>query len=114
MSLKLCPILEVNVLHIAKTNIYDGAADVTGALDVMKKQYSGSTWHYSDPVSGQNPDLHHALLYRTPRAGYATVGGVCDSRIGYGVSSGIQGTLVNIGTVYWLVTKINLCFIVDI
>eukprot|EP00804_Cyclotella_cryptica_P019111 CCRYP_019454-RA/>CCRYP_019454-RA protein AED:0.10 eAED:0.10 QI:0/0.93/0.88/1/0.87/0.88/17/304/1304 len=91
----------LNVLHIAKTNIYDGAADVTVALDIMKEQYSGSTWHYTDPVSGQNPDLHHALLYRTPRAGYATVGGVCDSRIGYGVSSGVQGTLANVGTVYW-------------
>jgi hypothetical protein len=106
--------LEVNVLHIAKTNIYDSAADVTAALDIMKKQYSGSTWHYSDPVSAQNPDLHHALLYRTPRAGYATVGGVCDSRIGYGVSSGVQGTLVNIGTVYWLVTKLYLGSNLDI
>lgn len=109
LQLKLCSILEVNVLHIAKTNIYDGAANVSVALDIMKKQYSGSTWHYTDPISGQKPDLHHALLYRTPKGGYATVGGVCDSRIGYGVSGGVQGTLANIGTVYWWVMKVDRC-----
>lgn len=92
----------VNVLHISKTNIYDGAADVTAALDIMRETYSASTWHYTDPMTGENPDLHHALLYRTPRAGYASVGGVCDSRAGYGVSAGIQGNLEDIdGTLFW-------------
>lgn len=94
--------LEVNVLHITKTDIYDQASDVIEALDIMRDTYRGDTWHYSDPNTGENPDLHHALLYRTPRAGYASIGGVCDSLKGYGVSAGVQGTLEDIdGTLFW-------------
>jgi hypothetical protein len=29
--------------------------------------FAGSTWHYTS-ATGQNPDLQHALLYRTPRS----------------------------------------------
>ena len=92
----------MNVLHISKTSIYDGAADAVEALNIMQETYSGSTWHYTDPTTGENPDLQHALLYRTPRAGYASVGGVCDSQIGYGVSTCVKGTLEDIdGSVFW-------------
>ena len=45
----------VNVLHIAKTSIYDSAADVVAALDIMKDTYSGDSWHYADPTTGENP-----------------------------------------------------------
>ncbi|KAL7506271.1 hypothetical protein ACHAXN_003552 [Cyclotella atomus] len=93
----------LNVLHVSKTNIYDGAPDATVALDIMRDTYSASTWHYTDPATGENPDLHHALLFRTPRAGYASVGGVCDSKVGYGVSAGMQGTIdkIDSGTLFW-------------
>ena len=96
-------LFQVNVLHVSKTNIYDGAPDATVALDIMRDKYSASTWHYTDPATGENPDLHHALLFRTPRAGYASVGGVCDSKVGYGVSAGMQGTIdkIDSGTLFW-------------
>ena len=45
----------VNVLHIEVTTMYDGASDATAALDLMKSTYSASTWHYADPVTGENP-----------------------------------------------------------
>lgn len=45
----------VNVLHIEVTTMYDGASDATAALDLMKATYSNSTWHYADPITGENP-----------------------------------------------------------
>ncbi|KAL7519300.1 hypothetical protein ACHAWX_004085, partial [Stephanocyclus meneghinianus] len=69
----------------------------------MEDTFSSSTnWHYTDP-NGHQPDLHHALLYESRHGGIATLGAVCDPSSGFGVSSGIQGSLtdVNIGALYW-------------
>ena len=45
----------MNVLHIEATTMYDGASDAQAALDLMKANYSANTWHYADPVTGENP-----------------------------------------------------------
>ena len=54
----------MHVLHIAKTSIYDATTDFMQAFnDVMVPTYADpTTWHYTDPVSGNQPDLHHAIL----------------------------------------------------
>jgi hypothetical protein len=42
VSLQFCCLqIAVNVLHISKTNIYDGAADAIGALEIMRDTYAG-------------------------------------------------------------------------
>ncbi|KAL7483314.1 hypothetical protein ACHAW6_008965 [Cyclotella cf. meneghiniana] len=92
----------LNVLHIAKTNIYDGAANASVALDIMEATYSGDTWHYTDPVTGEKPDIHHAILFREAIVGIAFVGTLCNSKHGYGVTGGMKGTLSNIdGAMFW-------------
>jgi hypothetical protein len=62
MRLNLCE--TVNVLHIAKTTLYDSQTDAGNALDLMYNQYASDSWHYVDPATGESPDLHHAILYR--------------------------------------------------
>lgn len=57
-------IISVNVLHIAKTALYDNENSAGDALDIMVKQYSSKSWHYVDPRTGESPDLHHAILRR--------------------------------------------------
>lgn len=92
----------MNVLHIAKTNIYDGAANASVALDIMEATYSSDTWHYTDPVTGEKPDIHHAILFREAIIGIAFVGTLCNSKGGYGVTGGMKGTLSNIdGAMFW-------------
>jgi len=92
----------LNVLHIEATTMYDGASDAQAALDLMKANYSGNTWHYADPVTGENPDLHHFMSFRSEIVGVASVGGVCDSLIGYGVTGGMVGSLSSIdGSMFW-------------
>lgn len=59
----------MNVLHIAKTTLYDSEAVANDALDVMIGQYSSQSWHYVDPITGESPDLHHAILYRSLNGG---------------------------------------------
>ena len=96
----------VNVLHIAKTNIYDCAANASAALDIMEATYSGDTWHYTDPVTGEKPDIHHAILFREAIVGIAFVGTLCNSKRGYGVTGGMKGTLSKIdGTMFWCVHR---------
>ena len=29
----------------------------------MEDTYASDSWHYTDPDSGEVPDLHHAILY---------------------------------------------------
>ena len=77
----------LNVLHIEKTSMYNGTTDATEALNLMKDTFANSTWHYTDSTTGENPDLHHFISYRSEIVGVATVGGVCDSNTGYGVSN---------------------------
>ena len=56
--------LAVHVLHIAQTNIYDGAATPSDALTIMSDTYSSGSWHYTDS-NGQVPDLHHLIMYKS-------------------------------------------------
>eukprot|EP00804_Cyclotella_cryptica_P018048 CCRYP_008333-RD/>CCRYP_008333-RD protein AED:0.09 eAED:0.09 QI:172/1/1/1/0.70/0.72/25/1395/1365 len=92
----------LNVLHIAKTNIYDGAANASHALDIMKGTYEGDTWHYTDPNTGEKPDVHHAILFREAIVGIAFVGSLCNSKFGYGVTGGMKGMLSDIdGAMFW-------------
>ncbi|KAL3803899.1 hypothetical protein HJC23_004061 [Cyclotella cryptica] len=87
----------LHVLHIAKTTLYDSETSTAGALDVMYNQYSSSSWHYVDPVTGESPDLHHAILYRSLGGGIAYLGAVCNSYLGYGVSGGVEGSISDLG-----------------
>jgi hypothetical protein len=66
--------------------MYDGAANASAALDLMEATYASDSWHYTDPVSGETPDLHHFMAFRSAIVGIASVGGICDSQTGYGVS----------------------------
>ncbi|KAL3788265.1 hypothetical protein HJC23_011897 [Cyclotella cryptica] len=92
----------LNVLHIAKTTLYDSQTLAADALDVMHNHYSSQSWHYVDPNTGESPDLHHAILYRGLNGGIAFLGTICSSRWGYGVSSGIQGSLSQLGgEMFW-------------
>ncbi|KAL7517715.1 hypothetical protein ACHAWX_002611 [Stephanocyclus meneghinianus] len=98
----------LHVLHIAKTTLYDGQTSTSGALDVMYNQYSSQSWHYVDPITGESPDLHHAILYRSIGGGIAYLGTVCDSDYGYGVSAGIQGSMSDFGgEMFWDISVIT-------
>lgn len=73
----------LHVLHIAKTTIYDGQTTTSGALDIMMNQYSNANaWHYTDSVTGETPDLHHAILGRSLGGGVAYVSAICNSQYG--------------------------------
>jgi hypothetical protein len=73
----------LHVLHIAKTTLYDYESSTSSALDVMFNQYSNpNTWHYTDPVTGETPDLHHAILHKDLGGGVAYPNAVCDSWVG--------------------------------
>lgn len=58
----------VHIIHIAKTSMYDSLSSASDALDLMKSTYAGSTWHYTDD-SGNNPDLHHGIFYKSMGGG---------------------------------------------
>eukprot|EP00804_Cyclotella_cryptica_P021238 CCRYP_001519-RA/>CCRYP_001519-RA protein AED:0.11 eAED:0.05 QI:0/0/0/0.85/0.83/0.85/7/0/577 len=93
----------LNVIHIAKTDIYDSAANTAEALGIMRTKYGNkNTWHYTDPSTGQKPDLHFALLYGRLGGGVAYQGGLCNPSNGYGVTSRMQGTLSDVAnTMFW-------------
>ncbi|KAL7518619.1 hypothetical protein ACHAWX_004271 [Stephanocyclus meneghinianus] len=98
----------LHVLHIAKTTLYDSQTSTSGALDVMYNQYSSQTWHYVEPTTGESPDLHHAILYRSLGGGIAYLGAVCSSYIGYGVSADVQGSMSDLGgEMFWDITVIT-------
>lgn len=69
----------------------------------MKSKYGNpNTWHYTDPSTGQNPDLHFALLYGRLGGGVAYQSGLCNPSRGYGVTSRMQGTVSDLGnTMLW-------------
>lgn len=98
----------LHVLHISKTTIYDNESSTSGALNVMMNQYSDSSaWHYSDPVTGETPDLHHAILYKSLGGGIAYLSAVCNSGYGYGVSAGVKGSMQDIGgEMFWDLTVV--------
>ncbi|KAL3788242.1 hypothetical protein ACHAWO_008676, partial [Cyclotella atomus] len=87
----------LNVLHIAKTSIYDSVGNTTYALDLMNSTYGAKDWHYQDPDTGLMPDLHHGVFYKSMGGGIAFVSAICDSSRGFGVSAGMKGTIQNIG-----------------
>jgi hypothetical protein len=67
-----------SINYIAKTTIYDSQTTTSGALGVMMSQYSNANaWHYTDSVTGETPDLHHAILYKNLGGGIAYVGAIC-------------------------------------
>eukprot|EP01082_Thalassiosira_pseudonana_P005220 g4797.t1 g4797 contig17:57986-65940(-) len=93
----------LNVLHIALTTVYDTLAitNTQEAIDLMKATYANDTWHYTD--GSHYPDLHHAFIFRSIGGGIASLEAVCSSQIGYGVSSGMVGSLAQAqsGAMYW-------------
>ena len=97
----------LNVLHIAKTSIYDSITNTSGALDLMKSTYGDDAWHYQDPNTGLEPDLHHGVFYKSMGGGIASLDAICDSSRGFGVSAGMKGTAQNIadavssGSIIW-------------
>lgn len=87
----------LNVLHIAKTSIYDNLSDTEDAINLMEDTYRQSdAWHYQDPNTGLEPDLHHGVFYKGMGGGIAYQYAICDSYIGFGVSANMQGTIKNI------------------
>lgn len=90
---------KVNVVEVAVTANYDGSEISTTqlALQKMKDTYANTAWHYT---AGNGIDLHHALLHRNLGGGLATVGGICDSQVGYGITTGATGTMTSIGSMY--------------
>lgn len=63
----------MHVLHIAKTTLYDDHSDIGDAMNEMMGKYASQSWHYVDPTTGESPDLHHAILYRSMNAGVFSV-----------------------------------------
>eukprot|EP00804_Cyclotella_cryptica_P013844 CCRYP_018166-RA/>CCRYP_018166-RA protein AED:0.04 eAED:0.04 QI:236/1/1/1/0.88/0.7/10/1397/394 len=55
----------LHVMHIKKTSKYDGDSSTSEALNTMETYYSSNTWHFTHPTTGQVPDTHHALIYRS-------------------------------------------------
>ena len=53
----------MNVLHIASSTLYDSETDTLNALNIMKANYAGGTWHYTNS-NGVVPDLHHGIFYK--------------------------------------------------
>eukprot|EP00804_Cyclotella_cryptica_P019493 CCRYP_006643-RF/>CCRYP_006643-RF protein AED:0.13 eAED:0.13 QI:170/0.76/0.85/1/0.61/0.71/14/191/939 len=91
----------------SKTTLYDSQTSTSGALDVMVNQYSSQSWHYVDPITGESPDLHHAILYKSLGGGIAYLGAVCNSNYGYGVSAGIRGSMSDLGgEMFWDISVI--------
>jgi hypothetical protein len=87
----------LNVLKIAKTSIYDGLNSTDDALNLMRSTYNQSdTWHYQDPNTGLEPDLHHGVFYKSMGGGIAVQSAICDSYIGFGVSTGMKSTIKKI------------------
>jgi hypothetical protein len=87
----------LNVLHIAKTSIYDNLSDTLDAINLMEDTYRQSdTWHYQDPNTGLEPDLHHGVFYKSMGGGIASLSVICDSYYGFGVSADMRGTIQDI------------------
>lgn len=81
----------LHVAHIALTNLYKSSSNKADALQLMKETYGGSEWHYQGYSDGI--DIHHALLGQDFYGGIAYVGSLCNSRIGFGLASGIRGNV---------------------
>jgi hypothetical protein len=56
--------LIVHVLHNKKSTMYDTLNSTLEVFNTMEAQYAGPTWHYIDPMTNQQPDLHHVIIYR--------------------------------------------------
>ena len=86
----------LKVIHIKKTDIYDQAKDAEkpaiAALGIMRQKYSGNKW------ANQAADLHHALLSFSGGGVAASIGGICDRNLGFGVTAGIKGKFEDIGS----------------
>lgn len=91
----------LNVLHIRQTSMYDGYNGSYDALMKMQETYEDGSWHYTSG-SGHQPDLHHGIFAKDMHGGIAYVGAICSSWYGYGVSSGVVGSLTDIdGSMFW-------------
>lgn len=75
----------LKVVKIKETDIFNSANSLDDGLNAMRKHFSGTI--------GANKNLVHALLGRHIGGGIAYVDTVCDSDWGYGLSSGIQGSM---------------------
>eukprot|EP00584_Thalassiosira_punctigera_P000888 CAMPEP_0172536456 /NCGR_PEP_ID=MMETSP1067-20121228/8218_1 /TAXON_ID=265564 ORGANISM="Thalassiosira punctigera, Strain Tpunct2005C2" /NCGR_SAMPLE_ID=MMETSP1067 /ASSEMBLY_ACC=CAM_ASM_000444 /LENGTH=1048 /DNA_ID=CAMNT_0013321535 /DNA_START=304 /DNA_END=3450 /DNA_ORIENTATION=- len=85
----------LNVIHIALSSLYNNATNTAQGLNIMESTYGGTSWHYV------GTDLHHALLHKSLGGGRATIGAICDPEQGFGISTGIDGTINDIGPMYW-------------
>ncbi|KAL3761984.1 hypothetical protein ACHAW5_006490 [Stephanodiscus triporus] len=89
----------LHVLHIDLNTNYDSSTDSGMALDTMQTKFGSSAgWHYTSP-SGVKPDLHHALLGKGLGGGIAFLGVICDSELGFGLTSGLKGNFVSMDNV---------------
>jgi hypothetical protein len=92
-------------MQVALTSVYNDTTAITNteqALSKMVATYASNTWHYNDGL--HYPDLHHAFIFRNLGGGLTVFGGLCSSQHGYGVSSGIEGSLATFpyGEMYWV------------
>ena len=83
----------------------------------MEINFAGTEWHYTDPITGHTPDLHHLIMYKNLYGGVAytlvgeckapgvcdTIGVVCNPSVGFAVSTGCQGSVEEIesGLFFW-------------
>ncbi|KAL3790457.1 hypothetical protein ACHAWO_007147 [Cyclotella atomus] len=102
----------------SSSTLYDSATTTSEALTIMTNNYASTTaWHYTDPNSGQVPDLHHGIFYKSIGGGLANLFSSCDSNgvctkwgvqcnpnSGFGLSGGVQGSISDIDsipTMFW-------------
>ena len=74
------------MLTIDLNNNYASASGTSSALDIMRTNYGGNSWHT------EGTDLHHALLGKGMGGGIAYVGVICNSNYGFGLSASLSGS----------------------
>ncbi|KAL7483145.1 hypothetical protein ACHAW6_008855 [Cyclotella cf. meneghiniana] len=92
----------LHVIHIKKTSRYDSTSTTSQALDAMEAYYSSTTWHFTHPTTGQVPDTHHALIYKSIGGGRAGLEVLCDPEYAYGVTGSMKGSIDDLGgEMFW-------------
>ena len=90
----------MNVAEITVSTLYDGSdvTDTLTGLTKMRNYYGSSMWNYT---TSNGINLQHALLHKNLGGGRAILWGICDPEQGFGISGSIDGTIGDIGSMYW-------------
>ena len=74
------------MLHIALNDTYDDTTNINETLSKMESTYA--------PLR-EGIDIHHALLSKDLGGGIASVGALCDSSRGFGLSASLLGNFLS-------------------